>query len=293
MRRCLVALVLAASLAGTATATASAATASDRTGAELRALARQASHDAAALAQLERIDRVDGRPVDLGRALGGAHGATLAARLRVLAQPSGTTPAGDAQRAARAVLGESRFHEQTLPTPLHGAFAWIGRKLHWIGRPASWLGSQLGVGTGWALWILGMAVALAAAVLAFLTANRRAAAAEVFQFPASEGIDPGATPAELERRAAEREQAGDYEAAVRLRFRAGLLSLDRARAIRYRPSLTSGELSRNLRSDEFDGVAHSFDEIVYGGRPAQEADARAAREGWRQVLARVRRSHGR
>jgi hypothetical protein len=216
----------------------------------------------------------------------------LAARLRLLAQPSAATSAGRAQRDARAVLGESRFHESTLPTPLHGAFAWIGRKLHWIGSPASWLASKLGIGTGWAVWLLGMAVALAAALIAFVTASRRAAS-EVFHFPGSDGVDPTATPAELERQAGERERAGDYEAAVRLRFRAGLLSLDRARAIRYRPSLTSGELSRDLRSDDFDGVAHAFDEIVYGGRPAQEADALAARDGWKQVLARVRRSDAR
>jgi hypothetical protein len=283
MRWTAVALVLVAALAGTATARADAVT-----GAELHALAVRAADDPAARTRLERVDRVDGRPVDVARALDGASGAELTARLRTLASRSaGTASAASARRDAERVLAQHRFHEQTLPRPLHGVLAWLGRRVQPLGRPFSWLARKVG-GAGLLLTILGIAVALAAALLAFLTARRRAAAAELLYFPDSADGAGSANPAELERLAAQRERDGDFEAAVRLRFRAGLLGLDRARAIRYRASLTTAELSRSLRSDDFDGVAHDFDEIVYGGRPAGAEDARAAREGWLRVLDRVR-----
>jgi hypothetical protein len=95
-------------------------------------------------------------------------------------------------------------------------------------------------------------------------------------------------PAELERAAEEAERSGDWERAVRLRFRAGLLRLDEARVLPFRESITSGEVARKLRSREFDGVARAFDEVVYGRRAALADDATGAREGWRRVLAEVR-----
>jgi hypothetical protein len=283
MRAVALALALVAVLAGAATARAD-----DVTGAALRSLAQRAAHDSAARARLVRVDRVNGRPVDVARALRGARGAELAARLQTLSsRPVGTASQLDARRDAERVLAQHRFHEATLPRPLHGALAWLGRRVQPLGRPFTWLAAKLG-GAGVALAILGGAVAFAAALLAFLTARRRAAAAELLYFPDVDASGLPASPAELERLAAARERDGDFEGAVRLRFRAGLLGLDRARAIRYRASLTTAELARSLRSDDFDGVAHDFDEIVYGGRPALEADARAAREGWQRILDRVR-----
>ena len=287
MRLLALALVLAAALAGAATASAEGVT-----GAQLRALAARAAHDPAARARLDRVDRVDGRPVDIGRALAGARGQVLAARLRTLsAGASGRLDGVAVRREARAVLGQGRFHEQALPRPLHSALAWLGRRLSPLGRPFRWLARELG-GADLVLTILGAVVALAAAVVAFLTARRRAAA-ELLYFPDLEDGGGSSNPAELARLAEQRERDGDYEGAVRLRFRAGLLLLDRARAIRYRASLTTAELSRALRSDDFDGVARDFDEIVYGGRSADEEDARAARDGWKRVLERARGRSGR
>src|SRR5262249_51162868 len=51
---------------------------------QVRALATRAADDPQALAQLEQITAVDGRPVDLRRALAGAHGPDLRARLDAL-----------------------------------------------------------------------------------------------------------------------------------------------------------------------------------------------------------------
>jgi hypothetical protein len=54
-----------------------------------------------------------------------------------------------------------------------------------------------------------------------------------------------------------------------------------------RPSLTSAEVARRLRSPVFDEVARSFDEVVYGRRRAVPEDAETARAGWAEVLERA------
>ena len=91
----------------------------------------------------------------------------------------------------------------------------------------------------------------------------------------------GDDPKALDRRAAEAEAAGDLEAALRLRFRAGLLRLDARGAISFRPSISTHEVRRALRSEDFDALAATFDDVVYGGRPPQDEDVeRRARERW-------------
>src|SRR5262249_61242968 len=96
-----------------------------------------------------------------------------------------------------------------------------------------------------ALAAVGAAVAAGTAVL---VARGRAAGdagigAGRGRAPRDESQDPG----RLEREADAAEHRGDLDAAVRLRFRAGLLRLDRAGAISYRPSITSGQVARRLR----------------------------------------------
>jgi hypothetical protein len=73
---------------------------------------------------------------------------------------------------------------------------------------------------------------------------------------------------------------------VRLRFRAGLLRLDRRHVIEYRQSLTTGEVARAVRSRAFTEVGERFDAIAYGGRRAERQDAEHARRGWAEVLER-------
>ena len=75
-------------------------------------------------------------------------------------------------------------------------------------------------------------------------------------------------PRALDRRADAAEAAGDLEAALRLRFRAGLLRLDARGAIEFRPSISTYEVRRTLHSDDFDALAATFDDVVYGGRAA-------------------------
>jgi hypothetical protein len=71
---------------------------------------------------------------------------------------------------------------------------------------------------------------------------------------------------------------------VRLRFRAGLLRLGDRGAIRYRRSVTTGEVRRTLRSERFDDLAGTFEAVTYGGRAAEHRDVDAARRDWPRVL---------
>jgi hypothetical protein len=116
--------------------------------------------------------------------------------------------------------------------------------------------------------------------------RRRAAAATRTAAPA--GARAGDDPRELERAAAEAERAGDRERAIRLRFRAGLVRLGHADAIELRPSLTTAEAARSLRSPTFDSLAATFEQVAYGGRRASERDLDEARRAWPNVIDEAR-----
>ena len=45
-------------------------------------------------------------------------------------------------------------------------------------------------------------------------------------------------------------------------------------------------MSRKLRSEDFDALALTFDDVVYGGRAAEDADVEEARSRWREVVKR-------
>jgi hypothetical protein len=94
----------------------------------------------------------------------------------------------------------------------------------------------------------------------------------------------GETPQELERRAAAAESRGAFAEAIRLRFRAGLLALGSSAVIEYRPSLRTAEVSRKLRSEDFDALARTFERVAYGGGDAAAGDVAASREGWKRVV---------
>jgi hypothetical protein len=257
------------------------AAAEDVTRAELRQLVVQAEGDPAALARLRQVDAVDGVPVDMRRALNG----DVEARLRALAGggAAASIPPAAAREQAEAILAERRFHEHVLPRPLAGVLTWIGERLQPLVDAVTYVADRFPGGSN-AFWVaLGALVAAAAAFVAVRLGRRRVAAA------AATGVlgrRPGAAgPDELERLAGEAERRGDHEAALRLRFRAGLLRLDAADRLDFRESLTTGAAARELRSAEFDRLARAFDEVVYGRRPPGPEDSVRAREAWRRVLA--------
>jgi hypothetical protein len=280
--------VLAGLLA--ALALAAPASAQSVSGTELTALAERAATDEDARAELLAVERVDGRPVAVRETLEGARGGQLERRARLIAgsvaaEEATTTPADD-RREAQAVLAERRFHGSELPRPLAGPLEWIGDRI----QPAiDWINDrgQAVPGGSLVLWtLLAAGVLLGAALVTSTTIRRRALAldrARAAALPAAE--DPRA----LEREAERAERDNDWERAVRLRFRAGLLRLDRRKVIVYRPSMTTGEVARAVDSPAFREVGDRFDAIAYGGRPAQRDDAEHARRGWAEVLHDERR----
>jgi hypothetical protein len=191
-----------------------------------------------------------------------------------------------AREEARRILAERRFRGTSLPRPFHGILDWLSRHLHFVARGWDWLAAH--VGGADVLWaILGAAIVALAVFGASRLAARRIAVEADAATRAERGRDED--PAALERLADEAERRGDLEVAVRLRFRAGLLRLARAKALPRRPSLRTGEARRALHSPRFDRLARDFDEIVYGRRTPVPDDAAAARSEWEHVLEEVRR----
>jgi hypothetical protein len=189
-----------------------------------------------------------------------------------------------AREEARHILAERRFRGTSLPRPFHGFFSWLARHLNFVVRGWHWLAVRLGGAI--VLWvILGLAVlAIALFVGTRLAQRRTEVEAGLGRRTRGRREDPG----ELERLADEAEGRGDLEVALRLRFRAGLLRLGRARALPLRPSLRTREARRALRSSRFDRLARDFDEVVYGRRPPRPEDVAAARTEWPALLAEVR-----
>ena len=255
---------------------------------QLRELAGQARSDPAALERLRRVERVDGRPVDVGRALAGASGGELAARLAALDPgPSGSSaqppPAAAAARDdARRILEGRRYNRSPVPRPFRGALRRLGGWLRPVTEPLGRLLSAVADNTAVAL-VVGLAVlALSSVVTARLI--RRRTSAGLRRGRLREAADRHDDPDELDRLAARAEAAGDLAWAVRLRFRAGLLRLHLAGAIVDRPALTTGELTRHLPLPHLPALTAAFEEVAYGGRPATADDVEAARADWPRVL---------
>jgi hypothetical protein len=259
----------------------------DATAAEVRELARLAQNDAGAAQRLRRIDRVDGRPADLERALRGAENAgELDARLRALAelQPSSRPVARAARADAQEILAQRRFRGSDVPRPFRRPLRWVGGKLDAVFGP---VGRAIDALPEWLAIALGLAVAVvAAAGVVGVVRSRSARSVERHE---AAHVVRDEDPRRLEQLADEAERRGELERALRLRFRAGLVRLARAKAIPSRASLTTGQILRLLRVPEFERIARTFDEVVYGGRPARPEDVETARTTWPRVVAAARR----
>jgi len=259
------------------------AAAEDVSAAELRALAQRAADDRAALERLRGVDSVAGAPADVRGALGAASGEELRERLEALAVQAGedVAPSGDPRADAREIVAQRRFRGTRVQGPFRGLLDRIGRWLEPVADLVPRLDRALPGGRAVVWALLGLAVLGLGWLLGGRTIRRRAALATA---GGRGGGGRRETPAELERCAEEAQRRGDHEAALRLRFRAGLLRLDARGAIDYRPSLQTYEVAAALRSAEFDRLASEFDEVVYGERPASAEDVEAARRDWEAVL---------
>ncbi len=197
-----------------------------------------------------------------------------------------------AQSEARRILGSRRYRGGPVPRPLHGVLNWIGDRFstvaHWIGDRFSWL-PRWSVPWFEAAAVTVVVLAVAALIRALVAAHRRAAHEDVdggVPRTAGRGDDPSA----LEAAADAAEARGDHAQAVRLRFRAGLLRLDRdAHAISYRPSMPTTDVRAELESPAFDDLADTFEKVTYGSVPAETSDTEDARREWPRVVGAARR----
>jgi hypothetical protein len=276
--------ITAALTLGLAVAALAAASAEAESSAQVRALAARAEHQPTALAQLRTITSVDGRPTNLA-ALLDTSGAALRGRLAALAA-RGTAVPGEPNATARAdrILAQRRFTGSSVPRPFHRVLAWLGGKLSFVDRFVNRLGDHVAGGPATIWGILGLLALGLGAVAAFRIGARRQGRSIATERRARRG--EAADPAALEREAGGAEERGDFELALRLRFRAGLIRLGRDDRLPLRDSLTSGQAADLLHLEDFDTLAHDFDEVVYGRRPPAREDIVRAREEWARVLNR-------
>jgi hypothetical protein len=216
------------------------------------------------------------------------------------AQPSPGGFAASARHQARQILSGSQY--QTRPErsfrPFAGVLGAIGRFFHrvfaplWrflvdhLFHPVSGPLSDV-LGNWWPLLVLFVAliagVLVGRIVIKRRSVRSRTVAREITdaEFEDPDGLDVMARQAELD---------GDMQAAVRLRFRAGVIRLERMGVINRAPTLTDRELSRSLRSDTFDALASDLESIVYGGATATEQQAADALSGWSKITLEVARN---
>jgi Domain of unknown function (DUF4129) len=186
----------------------------------------------------------------------------------------------EARELAKKILAEKRFHPSARSAPLRRPLTWLGRQvmaaLAPIGRLFALLLRPLFTSP-----ILGGLV-LVALIAGLFVATRKYGGRRVQLVSRATLAAAGDAPVDpklLEQQADEAAARGDHEAAVRLRFQAGLNRLAKSGRI-PESEVTNGEVRSQLRAPDFDELADDFDEIVYGGRPATSDDSTESRSRW-------------
>jgi hypothetical protein len=208
--------------------------------------------------------------------------------------------AAAARQQAQEILSHAPYsaRQATTRRPLAGLLHAIGRGLEIVFGPIfRWIGDHIfrlaGSGLsyffgGWALFV-GIVLAVAMGVLLALVLVRRRS--RIATRPSDQqSVEILANPDDLEAEADDLAARGAFAAAVRLRFEAGLLRLERAGLIADQRTSTGAELVNRIGSPTFDGLALRHEEVAYAGQPADEDDVRVARLGWLRVPDEARTS---
>jgi hypothetical protein len=202
---------------------------------------------------------------------------------------SSTSAAAVARRQAESILAERRYHAAPVPHPLHGLLQTIGQGLEEILNVLpDGVGRVGSIVPGGSVVVWGL-LALLLLALGWALGTRGARRALLTSAGSGAPADVATTmsPAELLRAATAAEREGRAGDAVRLHFRRGLMLLLESDRLQVGPTMLSAEVSRSLRSDQFDALARAFDEIAYGGRAATAEDVDASRRGWVGLLKSV------
>ena len=265
-RRPVDAAAVAAAAGARAAGTGSAAAAGGTAGSAARSGQRAPERRSARRRRPSGARATEGHRAEPRRAVAALVAVVALARcwLRPRARAGGRTPPSRARRRARS-CEERRFHGSDVPRPFAGLLRWLGERLQPVGdffddlavaRPRRAAGASTRCSAGSSCSSRGL--------LARGSIGRRAAAAaRAARARSTAREDPAALEREADRAAA----AGEWETAVRLRFRAGLLRLDAREADRVPPVADHRRGRRGDRLPAFDRVGADFDEIAYGGRP--------------------------
>lgn len=185
--------------------------------------------------------------------------------------------ADDARADAREILDGREFRDTDLPRPLEDPFERLGRLIQDAFNELV----EVLPGGGVTAWALAAAVLLLAGAVLAARVTRRQVARDMVRARAA--LTQEEDPRALLRAAEDAERGADLELALRLRFRAGLLDLDRRGLLAVSPAMPTGAIRRELDSRTFDRLAASFEEVAYGGRAAEREDVDVARQEWPRV----------
>lgn len=272
-----VAVVLAVTLVGAGSA---AAQGGDLSAGQVADLAdRAAGGDQAALAELQGVTAIDGRPAVIAETLVGA-----SPQLRVRLQELGRSLRAEAPDAGIESAEQARADAERIvagfgdleANPAPGA-----ADVDSVPAPPGSGGLGLG---GLGLWLPLLALALLAGVVLAVRLARNREAAGRLEREGEPGEGEPASPSDLERAALAAERAGDFASAVRLRFGLAVEELGERGLLSIRPSLTSSEVAVRLADRRASSLVGTFERVVYGRFEASSDDAVEAREGWPAVI---------
>ena len=219
-----------------------------------------------------------------------AVGAAPAGELAAAAAPAAAIDPDRAREQARDVLAQRRFAPNELPSPLRRVRERIGDALRQGGRPLQsiydWVAGWFPGGPPVLIALLAGAILASTAALVTRGVARRRQVAGGTGAALALGADAARRPsaAHLRRQAEDAERGGDLDAALRLRFRAGLVDLHMRELIELRPALTNHELLRAVPSATLADLVDGFEAVAYGGREADAEDVDRARDGWPRVV---------
>lgn len=270
----------------------------DATPAEVAALLDEAIADDGALAELRRIDSIDGRPVDMRAATAGVESQPDIRESRLdglavaLAAGDGETVSGPhedataARDAATQVLDDRKYRPTELPRPLAGPLEWLADRLRpvgdaWNSFAAAVLRVADAVPGGRFLLFLAV-VGVAGAAVGWLVSRRSRAAVQ--RVGSSDLVDLDLDPRQLEAEADDAERRGDHATSVRRRYEAGLIRLVDAGRLDLTPATTAGGAAAQVAEVAMDEATATFEEIVYGGREAGATDSERSRSLWTDLL---------
>ena len=89
---------------------------------------------------------------------------------------------------------------------------------------------------------------------------------------------------ELERLSDQAERAGQFDIALRYRFRAGLLRLNDRNIISFHPSVTNAQWQLMLNDEQFNSLTRDFNDITYGQKQCDVSIVDRAKNQWRELL---------